>query len=217
MNVCLISVRADGGHTDVPMKRPSVKIGRSPTADIRIPVASVSREHCEIAAGNGSIRIRDLGSSNGTYVNRKRVQEAELKPGDLVGVGPAVFLIQVDGHPSQIHASKFFEEGAAPATASHHTPAPATAPTASTPPPRPASPTSSKPKPANSPTPPTSPGKPGRKSLLDDDDDDFELTNEDSGSGSFGDINFDDLKDDDEDDQPPLKSASPPPPGGKKK
>ncbi len=214
MNVCLISVRADGGHTDVPMKRPSVKIGRSPTADIRIPVASVSREHCEIAASNGTIRIRDLGSSNGTYVNRKRVQEAELKPGDLVGVGPAVFLVQVDGHPSQIHASKFFEEGAAPATASHHTPAPATAPTASTPPPRPASPSSSKPKPASSPTPPA---KPGRKSLLDDDEDDFELTNDDSGSGSFGDINFDDLKDDDEDDQPPLKSATPPPPGGKKK
>lgn len=216
--MCLISVRADGGHTDVPMKRPSVKIGRSPTADIRIPVASVSREHCEIATANGSLRIRDLGSSNGTYVNRKRVQEAELKPGDLIGVGPAVFLVQVDGHPSQIHASKFFDEGAAPSTASH-TPAPATAPTASMP--RPASPPS--PPPGKSAAPNTKPGapsaKPGRKSLLDDDDDDadFDLTNDDSGSGSFGDINFDDLKDDDEDDQPPLKSASPPPPGGKKK
>jgi pSer/pThr/pTyr-binding forkhead associated (FHA) protein len=209
VNVCLISVRIDGGHTDVPMKRPSVKIGRGPTADIRIPVASVSREHCEIASSGGALRIRDLGSSNGTYVNRKRVQEAELKPGDLVGVGPAVFVVQVDGEPSQIHATRFFEEGAAPSSVSQ-VPSKEAERAAKK---RPSSPAS---KPKSAPAgKPGAPSKPARKSLLDDEDDDLDMGLDASGSGSFSDIDFDDLKDDDDD--PPTPKGPTPPAGGKKK
>ena len=46
--------------------------------------------------------LKDLGSSNGTYHNSIRVQEAELTAGDEVSVGPVVFTVVVDGRPAEI-------------------------------------------------------------------------------------------------------------------
>ncbi len=197
VNVNLINVGADGTSREIVMKKPRLVIGRREGADIRIPTANVSREHCEILEENGHLRVRDLGSSNGTYVNRQRVQEQPLKAGDLIGVGPAVFLVQVEGQPAQVHARKFFEEGSTPAVMASQEPAKPTS--------RPASPavasgpkTSSGSKPSASPAPGAKP--PGRKSLLDDDDEDFDIGPGASGSGSFADIDFD--LDDDEEDKP---------------
>ncbi len=45
---------------------------------------------------------KDLGSSNGTYVNGTRIAEAELKAGDRLRVGPVTFVVQVDGQPAEI-------------------------------------------------------------------------------------------------------------------
>ncbi len=45
------------------------------------------------------IRIEDLGSSNGTYVNGQRIQDSELSAGDQVGVGPVQFIVQINGVP----------------------------------------------------------------------------------------------------------------------
>jgi predicted component of type VI protein secretion system len=55
---------------------------------IRIKSSQVSRRHCEIVEAGGKLTIRDLGSSNGTYVNGKRIHgSAALKPGDEVALG----------------------------------------------------------------------------------------------------------------------------------
>ena len=50
---------------------------------------TVSRRHAELRAEDGRWLLRDLGSSNGTWVNGRRVIEAEVRPGDLVQLGGA--------------------------------------------------------------------------------------------------------------------------------
>jgi pSer/pThr/pTyr-binding forkhead associated (FHA) protein len=63
-------------------------IGRSTGADFILDAALVSRVHCQILAmGDGGLEVRDLESTNGTYVNGNRVERALLSPGDKVQVG----------------------------------------------------------------------------------------------------------------------------------
>jgi pSer/pThr/pTyr-binding forkhead associated (FHA) protein len=114
VDVTLVAVRADGQKRDVPMKRARLVIGRKKECDLRIPVPSVSREHCEIKVDGGRLLVRDLGSSNGTYVNGTRTQEGDLAPGAILGVGPAVFVIRIDGKPADIDGRKAYATGKAP-------------------------------------------------------------------------------------------------------
>lgn len=102
MEVALVMFKADGTRRHFPVSRERTLVGRTHTCDLRIPLPSVSREHCEILAGDGSVRVRDLGSSNGTFVNHSRIQEVELSPGDVVGVGPVEFVVVIDGQPAQV-------------------------------------------------------------------------------------------------------------------
>lgn len=70
----------------------SIIIGRSSKSDIRIDEESVSRNHCRIKrTGNKSVTIRDLGSTNGTYVNDRQTDEVVLRDGDLIKVGRSIF------------------------------------------------------------------------------------------------------------------------------
>ena len=61
--------------------------GRHPESDIFLDDVTVSRRHAEVRRSNGQFRVRDLGSLNGTYVNRERVEETELAPGDELQIG----------------------------------------------------------------------------------------------------------------------------------
>jgi len=66
----------------------SVKsIGRSPDAEFIVEAALVSRLHCEFTATAQTLQVKDLGSTNGTFVNGKRVAAAELHEGDRLSVG----------------------------------------------------------------------------------------------------------------------------------
>jgi pSer/pThr/pTyr-binding forkhead associated (FHA) protein len=66
----------------------SVKtIGRSPGAEFIVEAALVSRLHCQLTATADSLQLKDLGSTNGTFVNGTRVKTAELKVGDKLSVG----------------------------------------------------------------------------------------------------------------------------------
>ena len=63
-------------------------VGRHDDCVIRIRSAQVSRRHCEIFEADGRLMVRDLGSSNGTYVNGLRVLgQQPLNAGDVVGIG----------------------------------------------------------------------------------------------------------------------------------
>jgi ABC transport system ATP-binding/permease protein len=63
-------------------------IGRSTGADFIVDVALVSRVHCRLSAlPTGELEVRDLDSTNGTYVNGARVETARLVSGDKLKVG----------------------------------------------------------------------------------------------------------------------------------
>jgi ABC-type multidrug transport system ATPase subunit len=68
------------------------KIGRRPDNDIVVPDLGVSKVHAELRTSpTGSVQIIDLGSHNGTFVNGTRVNQAELKEGDILAIGHATF------------------------------------------------------------------------------------------------------------------------------
>lgn len=102
MQVSLVMFKADGSRRDFPLHRDRVIIGRKNNCDLRIPLSSVSRQHCEVRLEDNQVKLRDLGSSNGTYHNSVRVQEATLAPGDEVVVGPVVFTVVINGEPEEI-------------------------------------------------------------------------------------------------------------------
>jgi hypothetical protein len=62
-------------------------IGRHPDSDIFLDDITVSRRHVVIEKRSAGYTLRDVGSLNGTYVNRKRVDEAQLRYGDDVQIG----------------------------------------------------------------------------------------------------------------------------------
>ena len=64
-----------------------VTVGRGQESSIFLDDVTVSRKHAEIVRGDGGYRIRDVGSLNGTYVNRVRVDAVDLRNGDEIQVG----------------------------------------------------------------------------------------------------------------------------------
>jgi EAL domain-containing protein (putative c-di-GMP-specific phosphodiesterase class I) len=60
------------------------RVGRRPGLDLTLPSTSVSMEHAEIYESAGALRVRDLDSTNGTYVNRRRVTDEALRHGDVL-------------------------------------------------------------------------------------------------------------------------------------
>ncbi|MGH2693734.1 MAG: FHA domain-containing protein [Actinomycetota bacterium] len=65
----------------------STRVGRHPDSDIFLDDITVSRRHAEIRRGDGGFTLHDVGSLNGTYVNRERVEGAELRSGDEIQIG----------------------------------------------------------------------------------------------------------------------------------
>ena len=93
--------RSDGERRSFSVVRDMTVIGRREDCDLRIPLGEVSRKHCRMVRDGDTLRLEDLGSSNGTYLNGTRVErEAILSPGDSIQVGPVVFVLQVDGFPA---------------------------------------------------------------------------------------------------------------------
>ena len=70
------------------LKSGAVKtVGRAPRADFVLDVALVSRLHCRLTAGDDRLEVFDLESTNGTFVNDKRVAKAKLAKGDRLRIG----------------------------------------------------------------------------------------------------------------------------------
>jgi pSer/pThr/pTyr-binding forkhead associated (FHA) protein len=62
-------------------------VGRAPGADFILEAALVSRLHCRLEAGLDNLEVVDLASTNGTYVNDKRIERARLTSGDRLRIG----------------------------------------------------------------------------------------------------------------------------------
>ena len=77
-----------------PLSKPRVVLGRS-EADVVIEDPEVSRWHCAIEVKNDVIRLRDLESTNGTFINQERIRAAELKHLSEFRIGSTIVLLTV--------------------------------------------------------------------------------------------------------------------------
>lgn len=210
--ITLVAFKNNATRRDIPLKPGSkLIVGRQPDADIRIPLNEISRHHCELNLNGSKATIKDLGSSNGTYVNDKRIEgETTLKAGDRITVGPVLFVVQIDGVPANI-ADPADEPAKQPAPKPA---APAPKPAAAASKPAAAKPAPAKPAPAPVAKPaaskPAAAPKPAAKSPVDDDDFDIDdLSDLDLGELPDLDMDSDDLSDLLKDDVPPAKKGAP--------
>jgi len=81
-------IRSSGLNVQAIQLVPGVnRVGRNPVNDHRLDDPTVSSHHCEIVLRNEEVFIRDLESTNGTFINGQRVREAPLQPGETLRVG----------------------------------------------------------------------------------------------------------------------------------
>ena len=82
-------VRSGGGRAgeQFPLERTQTTIGRTPDCDIFLDDVTVSRRHAIVAKGARTFTLEDLGSLNGTFLNRHRIEQADLESGDEVQIG----------------------------------------------------------------------------------------------------------------------------------
>ncbi len=93
--------------TEITGKR--LSLGRTPDNDIVVADNAASSKHCEIYEDNGVLMLKDLGSSNGTFVNGQRVQSTPLWDGDIVRIGGSqgrITVLTLQGAPLRQAAAR---------------------------------------------------------------------------------------------------------------
>ncbi len=90
----LLHAHENGSSTEYVFDQPTIRIGAMSDNDVVLQDDSASRSHAEITLCGDHYRIRDLGSTNGTFVNGVRVIEAYLKPGCMLSFGRSVLNFQ---------------------------------------------------------------------------------------------------------------------------
>ena len=83
----LISTRGAVSGSRYLLDEDQVSVGRDPKADILLDDSTVSRAHAIFVRTDHGFRVEDTGSLNGTYVNRERVDQADLHNGDEIMIG----------------------------------------------------------------------------------------------------------------------------------
>ena len=81
----LLLVALDGGP-DILAGREPIIVGRHPHCDVRLRSIRVSRRHCCLTEVDGEVAVRDLGSTNGTLINGRRVEAGRMRPGDELSI-----------------------------------------------------------------------------------------------------------------------------------
>ncbi|HEY2899859.1 MAG TPA: GGDEF domain-containing protein [Polyangia bacterium] len=95
---CLVVIYGSELGKKYNLNAASLVIGRSSKCDIQIDQESISRNHSKILNTGKSILVRDLGSTNGTYVNDEPIDEYVLRDGDLIKIGRTIFKFLTGGN-----------------------------------------------------------------------------------------------------------------------
>lgn len=102
MDIKLILLKKDGSYRSFGLPSEVTVIGRKKSCDLQLPLGSISRRHCQLNLNEGMLTVRDLDSRNKTFLNGQPIEEALLKAGDILQIGPVSLLCQVDGQPKEI-------------------------------------------------------------------------------------------------------------------
>jgi len=87
LRASVVIVVGPGAGQEYPLKKAVSVVGREKGVDILLPDTAVSRRHAAIDAAGGVFRLKDLGSTNGTLLNGKRIRESAIRHGDRFQVG----------------------------------------------------------------------------------------------------------------------------------
>jgi len=105
MDASLVLLKSNGTHKSFDLPSSVTVIGRRHDCDLRIPLPTVSRRHCELTQNGDTLEIIDLDSKGGTFVNGARIDgQTTIKAGDAIKIGPLTFVCRIDGKPEKISA-----------------------------------------------------------------------------------------------------------------
>jgi pSer/pThr/pTyr-binding forkhead associated (FHA) protein len=102
-----LSVKTDGLNARlIDLKLGANRVGRHPDNDFSIEHPTISSVHCELVLMDSGVLLRDLESTNGTFVNNQPVREIQLSPGQIVRLGDVELLVETTD--ATIEIPKFF-------------------------------------------------------------------------------------------------------------
>ena len=96
MGIWLAMATVDGLERLYAVDRARIVIGREARCDVRVPLRNVAQKHCELIVQRGRLRVRDLGSEFGTFVNGERISDRLLRKRDNLTLGPVTFTVRND-------------------------------------------------------------------------------------------------------------------------
>jgi pSer/pThr/pTyr-binding forkhead associated (FHA) protein len=82
------------------LKAEKTTVGRVEDNTFQIAEPSVSSHHCEVLLRGGDVVVRDLNSTNGSYINGERVTERVIKPGQILRLGQVELRLETDAPPA---------------------------------------------------------------------------------------------------------------------
>jgi diguanylate cyclase (GGDEF)-like protein len=107
---CVVQIYGPGLGKKTTLNGVETTIGRGDGCEIVVEMDNVSRRHCSLLLRGNAVTLRDEGSTNGTYLNNVEVEgEVELRSGDLITVGSAIFKFLFGGELGSIEA-QYHEE-----------------------------------------------------------------------------------------------------------
>jgi pSer/pThr/pTyr-binding forkhead associated (FHA) protein len=112
MDIRLVVLQGEHQGREIPLPETIFLIGRDDQCHLRPHCPRVSRKHCAIATWAGKVRVRDLQSRNGTYLNGERIQgEAAVRHGDQLRVGTQLFTFQIKASGGVVYSQPIRDEG----------------------------------------------------------------------------------------------------------
>jgi pSer/pThr/pTyr-binding forkhead associated (FHA) protein len=98
---CFVSMDGELGFR---LDQPVCLVGRDRTCEVRLHSSRVSRRHCCLSSRDGEVLVRDLASTNGTWINGRQAQSGLLRHGDVLGIAHLRFrlmFVDVKAGPRQ--------------------------------------------------------------------------------------------------------------------
>jgi diguanylate cyclase (GGDEF)-like protein len=108
---CLVMIYGPNLGKKYVLNRPEITIGRERSCNVMIPLPNVSRVHCRVQTLGRSVYLSDLRSTNGTFVNEVALEPEgtlELRSGDLIRVGGAIFKFLFGGNVEALYHEEIY-------------------------------------------------------------------------------------------------------------